>query len=123
LDSILFLYGLNHNGFKVNSVMIIYSVTVIIKKEVEESWLEWMKEIHIKDVMKTGYFTDWEMQKQIIPEMAADESTYIINYKTSSLDQYNEYLKKEAPRLQKEHTEKFSLKFKASRAVYKLIFE
>jgi len=121
LDSILFLYGLIHNGFKVNSAMIIYRVTVVIKKDVEESWLEWMKEIHIKEVMKTGYFTDWEMQKQIIPELAADESIYIINYKTSSLDQYNEYLMKEAPRLQKEHTEKFYGKFKASRSVYQII--
>jgi len=121
LRSILFLPGLTHNGFKVNSALIIYSVTVVIKKDVEESWLEWMKEIHIKEVMKTGYFTDWEMQKQIIPELAADESTYVIDYKTSSLDQYNEYLMKEAPRLQKEHTEKFYGKFKASRAVFKII--
>ena len=121
MGSILFLYGLIHNGFKVNSAMIIYRVSVVIKKDVEESWLEWMKEIHIKDVMKTGYFTDWEMQKQIIPELTADESTYIINYKTSSLDQYSEYLMKEAPRLQKEHTYKFYGKFKASRAVYKII--
>jgi len=101
--------------------MIIYRVTVVIKKDVEESWLEWMKEIHIKDVMKTGYFTDWEMQKQLIPELAADESTYVINYKTSYLDQYNEYVMKEALRLQKEHTEKFYGKFKASRAVYNII--
>jgi len=38
--------------------MIIYSVTVVIKKDVEDSWLKWMKEEHIKDVIKTGYFTD-----------------------------------------------------------------
>jgi len=101
--------------------MIIYRVTLVIKKDLEESWLEWMKEIHIKEVMKTGYFTDWEMQKQLIPELAADESTYIISYKSSSLDQYYEYLRKEAPRLQKEHTEKFYGKFKASRAVFKII--
>jgi Domain of unknown function (DUF4286) len=101
--------------------MIIYSITVVINKDVEESWLEWMKEVHIKDVMNTGYFTDWEMQKQLIPELADDESTYIISYKSSSLALYYEYLKKEAPRLQKEHTDKFYGKFKASRAVYQLI--
>jgi antibiotic biosynthesis monooxygenase (ABM) superfamily enzyme len=121
LDSILFLPGLIHNCFEVNSAMIIYSITVVIKKDVEESWLQWMKEIHIKDVMKTGFFEGWEIQKQIIPELPADESTYIINYKTSSLDQFNEYLMKEAPRLQKEHTEKFYGKFKASRAIYRII--
>lgn len=101
--------------------MIIYSVKVVIKKDVEDSWLKWMKEEHIKDVMKTAYFTDWEIQKLLLPEIAADESSYVINYKSPSLENYNEYLKKEAPRLQKEHTEKFSGKFKASRAVYQLL--
>lgn len=101
--------------------MIIYSITVVINKDVEDSWLKWMKDKHIEDVLKTGYFTDWDIQKQLIPETAADESTYVISYKTSSLDQYFEYLEKEAPRLQKEHTDKFYGKFKASRSVYKLI--
>ncbi|MBE0570700.1 MAG: DUF4286 family protein [Ignavibacteriaceae bacterium] len=101
--------------------MIIYSVTVVIKKEVEESWLEWMKDVHIKDVLKTSYFINCEMQKQIIPEPAAGESIYIINYKTSSLERYNEYLMKEAPRLQKEHTDKFFGNFKALRAVHQII--
>ena len=94
---------------------------VVINKDVEDSWLKWMKDKHIEDVLKTGYFTDWDIKKQLNPEPAADESTYVISYKTSSLDQYFEYLEKEAPRLQKEHTDKFYGKFKASRSVYKLI--
>lgn len=101
--------------------MIVYSVTVSIKKDVEASWLKWMKEEHIKEVLQTGYFIDWEIKKLLSPEIAVDESSYVISYKTQSLEQYNEYLKKEAPRLQKEHTEKFYGKFKASRAVYQLI--
>ncbi len=48
--------------------MIIYSVTVVINKDVEDSWLKWMKDKHIKDVLKTGYFTDWDIMKQLIPE-------------------------------------------------------
>ena len=101
--------------------MIIYSVTVVIKKDVEDSWLKWMQEEHIKEVMKTGYFTNWEMQKLLSQEIVVDESTYIINYKCPSLDEYNKYLQKDAPRLQKEHLEKFSGKFRASRAIYQLI--
>ena len=101
--------------------MIIYNITVLIKKDVEIFWLKWMKEIHIKDVMKTGYFIDWEMLKLLLPETTADQSSYIINYKSPSLEKYNEYLAKDAPRLQKEHTDKFSGKYKASRAVYQLI--
>ena len=101
--------------------MIIYSVTVVIKKDVEDSWLKWMQEEHIKEVMKTGYFTNWEMQKLLSQEIVVDESTYIINYKCPSLDEYNKYLQKDAPRLQKETLEKFSGKFRASRAIYQLI--
>jgi hypothetical protein len=80
-----------------------------------------MKKEHIKDVKKTSYFTDWEMQKLLLPEIAADEFSYVVSYKLQSLEQYNEYLKKEAPPLQKEHKEKFSGKYNASRAVYQLI--
>jgi hypothetical protein len=101
--------------------MIIYSVTVVIKKDVEDSWLKWMREEHIKEVMKTGYFTNWEMQKLLLPEIAADESTYIINYECPSLDEYDKYKQKDAPRLQNEHLEKFCGKFRASRAIYQLI--
>jgi hypothetical protein len=101
--------------------MIIYSVTVVIKEDVEDSWLKWMQKEHIKEVMKTGYFTNWEMQKLLLQEIVVNESTYIINYKCPSLDEYNKYMEKDAPRLQKEHLEKFSGKFRASRAIYQLI--
>jgi hypothetical protein len=101
--------------------MIIYSVTVLIKKEAEDSWIKWMKQDHIKDVLKTGHFTDCEMLKLISPETSEDEVCYVINYKSASLGDFNEYLQKEAPRLKKEHADKFSDKVKASRAVYQVI--
>jgi len=101
--------------------MIIYSVNVIIKQNVENEWLNWMKEVHIKAVMETGYFTRWEMQKLLIPECSPDESTYVIRYSLQNLDSYKAYLEKDAPHLQQEHLNKFAGKFKPSRAVYKII--
>jgi len=101
--------------------MIIYSVTVTIKKEVEEEWLKWMKDVHIKDVMKTGYFTDWQIYKQNIPENSPVETTYLINYFSESFTKYEEYVNKEAPRLQKEHIERFPGKSKSARSVYTLL--
>ena len=38
--------------------MILYNVTISIDTSVEEDWLQWMKEIHIPDVMNTGLFID-----------------------------------------------------------------
>lgn len=98
--------------------MITYSVAITVKKEIEDSWLKWMKEVHIKDVIKTGYFDDWQIKKLIISEPEKEESTFVINYITDSIDKYSKYIVEEAPRLQKEHTQKFDGKFKATRAVY-----
>lgn len=98
--------------------MITYSVTINVKKEIEDSWLKWMKEVHIKDVIKTGFFNGWQIKKLILPEPGNEESAFIINYITDSIDKYYKYIEEEAPRLQKEHTQKFDGKFKASRAVY-----
>lgn len=81
--------------------MIIYSVTVVINKDVEESWLVWMKEIRIEVVMKTGYFLDWKLKKLLSPEVSSEESTYVIEYTLQSLEKYNEYSEKAAPLLQK----------------------
>ena len=101
--------------------MIIYSVMVIIKQEIENSWLNWMKTEHIKDVLATGYFNDYTIQKQVIPEGFQNEVTYLINYTRNDLESYQEYAKNEASRMQQKHTEKFSGKFRASRAVYEII--
>jgi hypothetical protein len=79
-----------------------------------------MKEIHIADVMKTGYFFEYEFQKLLMPDSGEKESTYVINYRTDSLDKFNSYSLKDAPQLQKEHSDKFWGMFKASRSVYQL---
>lgn len=77
-----------------------------------------MKEIHIKDVMNTGYFINWQIFKQNIPQNPSEESIYLINYFAESLAKYEEYMSDKAPHLQKEHTERFRGKFKASRSLY-----
>ena len=38
--------------------MIIYNVTISIDKEMEKTWIDWMKSTHIPDVMNTGMFLD-----------------------------------------------------------------
>jgi len=48
--------------------MIIYSVTVMINKNVENVWLSWMKGEHVKDMMETNYFKNWEIKKLLLPE-------------------------------------------------------
>ena len=101
--------------------MIVYRVTINIKTEIEESWLNWMIETHVKQVIKTGYFNDWQIQKLLLPETNENESTFVVDYITDSLEKYYEYQNKEAPGLQQEHSRRFAGKFKATRAVFQSI--
>ena len=53
--------------------MIIYNVTISIDKEVENHWLDWMKNTHIPDVMQKALFIDCKISR-VLAEKAG---TYI----------------------------------------------
>jgi hypothetical protein len=97
--------------------MIFYNVTVTIKKDVEAEWLEWMKNLHIPDVIRTGFFNNFKLCKIIDPPPKSDEAAFTISYSCESIDLYLAYAGKEAPRLQAEHKNKFGNLFTASRTI------
>jgi len=97
--------------------MIIYSVTIYIQKDVEKEWLDWMKKIHIQDIIDTGHFNSYKIYKVIVPSHSPDETAYCIQYDCKSMEDYTLYLEKHASRLQREHTIKFQNKVKAARAL------
>ena len=101
--------------------MIIYRVTVEVNNDIEIDWLKWMKEIHIPDVIKTGYFFDWKIEKQILPDNSLDKTIYIINYYANTISDYQKYFERDATRLQEEHNKKYSGKFQASRIILKTL--
>ena len=101
--------------------MVIYSVTVRIKKEVEEEWLQWMKETHIPAVLSTKYFVNCEMFKVLIPEVGESVAMYKMKYFTDTFENYLDYQKNNAAKLQASHNNKYQGKFTASREVMEYI--
>jgi len=101
--------------------MLVYSITTIVKKEVEEEWCQWMKEKHIPDILHTGYFNNHKMFKVRIPTSMEGETTYIVHYECESIDDYLSYAEKEAPRLQADSASKFIGKITTARTVMELI--
>ncbi|HEY6161533.1 MAG TPA: DUF4286 family protein [Bacteroidia bacterium] len=95
--------------------MIIYNVTVNIDNDVREEWLRWMKEIHIPAVMATGYFLQNRICKILVDEESG--TSYSIQYTCANMEDLLEYQEKEAPRLQKEHSERYKDKFVAFRTL------
>lgn len=99
--------------------MIIYNVTVNIEIDVHEEWLQWMKEKHIPDVMSTGFFIENKICKVLVEEEQG--VTYSVQYTAKSMNDLQEYQRVHAPRLQKEHSDKFPNKFVAFRTLLEVL--
>ena len=95
--------------------MILYNVTINIDDSVHAEWLEWMKSIHIPDVLATGLFID----NKIFKIMSEDENgnTYSIQYFLNSMEDYKKYQEEFAKKLQEEHSGKYKNKFVAFRTI------
>jgi hypothetical protein len=99
--------------------MIIYNVTVNIDNDVQEEWLRWMKDVHIPEVMATGYFLENRICRILVNEESG--TSYSIQYTCANMEDLLEYQAKEAPRLQKEHSERYKDKFVAFRTVLEVV--
>ena len=93
--------------------MIIYSVTISLQPDIEAEWFDWMNRIHIPDVLRTGCFSECRTYKVIGSE--GDEPTYVLQYYCPSLEEYQRYRDSFAPALQKDHSDRFAGRFRASR--------
>lgn len=98
--------------------MFIYNVTITLEDSIHSEWLRWMKAVHIPDVMRTGFFVENKICKLLTEEK---ETTYAIQYTFRKMEDLKAYQKEHAPRLQKEHSEKFKDKFAAFRTVLEII--
>ena len=95
--------------------MILYSVTVNIQSESEGEWAEWMRQIHIPEVIETGCFEECRMYRA--SESASGRASYVMQYRCASIADYERYRDEFATALQKDHTERFGGLFTASRQV------
>jgi len=100
--------------------LILYNVTINIDTEVHDEWLEWMKKIHIPEVLSTGLFIDNKIFK-IISTEENEGHTYSIQYFLRSKNDYENYMKQFAPKLQAAHSEKYKDKFAAFRTIMELV--
>ncbi len=100
--------------------MIIYNVTINIDDSVHSEWLQWMQDIHIPDVMRTGIFSENRILKLIGDEDSGGH-TYAIQYTCANMDKYNYYQENFAPELQKTHSDKYKDKFVAFRTLLEVV--
>jgi hypothetical protein len=101
--------------------MILYNVTVSIDPAVSEDWLEWMRKQHIPDVMSTGCFIESRISRVHGEEEGG--MTFAITYLSPDQEKLDEYREVHAPRLQKDHSERYEGRFAAFRTFLTVIEE
>ena len=98
--------------------MLLYNITIGIDKEVEMEWLQWMKSVHIPEVMRTGLFSDFKIYK-VLHDDDESNTSYSIQYLAPSLNEVNTYFEKFAPPI----LEKLRLRFKDKHVAFMTILE
>ncbi len=81
--------------------MYIYNVTIKVEPQRAEEWLEWMRNIHIPQVLETGYFVESRICK-IVNNEDPEDFTFVIQYTCPTMEDYDHYQKNSAPALRKE---------------------
>ena len=96
---------------------VVYSVTLQVDEAVASEWVEWMRDVHIPEVMATGCFEAWEMRRCLEP-VDAGGPAYEIRYLCASLEHYRHYQEAHASALQAAHSERYGGRVKASRRLF-----
>lgn len=102
------------------NTMIIYNVTVKIDAPVHDEWLDWMRNIHIPEVMATGRFKSYQIAK-VLGQDEREGITYAIQYICEDTKTLHLYTINEAPALQKAHTDRYAGKFVAHRTLLEIL--
>ncbi|GHB47055.1 DUF4286 family protein [Mongoliitalea lutea] len=100
--------------------MYLYNVTVNVEKEMEEEWLDWMKAVHIPDVLATGMFVENKLFK-IMHDSEDGSLNYSVQYFAESMDHIMNYQQNFAPKLQAETQKKYGDRLVIFRTLLKLV--
>lgn len=97
---------------------IIYNVTVNVDYQVCDDWVNWMKSVHIPEVLSTGLFEEARFSKILAEESGG--ASYSIQYLAPNMASYNEYVNKHAQALQLKHHSKYEGKYASFRTLLRL---
>jgi hypothetical protein len=100
--------------------MIVYNITIKMVAEIEKEWVQWQINEHIPDVMATGMFTDYKFYR-LLEEDQDGGITYVVQYFSSSFENYTRYINNSASILRQNSFEKWGNKFIAFRTVMQVV--
>ena len=100
--------------------MFVYNITIKIDPEIEPAWVQWQKTEHIPEIMSTGLFNDYKFFR-LLDQDERDGITYVLQYFTSSMENYKKYISEFAPGLRDKGLEKWGDRFIAFRTIMEIV--
>ncbi|MCV9388552.1 DUF4286 family protein [Reichenbachiella ulvae] len=97
--------------------MVLYNVTMNVDKGIEEDWLNWMKEVHVKDVLATGFFSDCKVFQLMSEEPQG--TTYAFQYFAKSAKDIQAYQDQHGAKLQMDVISRYGDKVMSFRTLLK----
>jgi hypothetical protein len=86
--------------------MLIYNITVKVENEILEKWMQWQKQIHIPEMIATGYFYDYRFY-ELLEHEEEDGKTFVIQFYASSKNDFDNYVENFAEQLRQKSREKW----------------
>ena len=100
--------------------MIIYNVTTKVRRNIANDWLQWLKDVHVKEILNTGCFTDFKIVKLL--EIDEEEGpTYALQLYAESKAIYNQYVEKFAGKMRQDAFNKWGDQFISFRSVMQIV--
>jgi hypothetical protein len=90
-------------------------------KPLAPTWLNWMFQEHIPEVMQTGCFLECKVLKLLTEADDNQGVNYAIQYTANSMEDYEHYRTNFAPALQQKTLEKFGNQVLAYRSLLEVI--
>jgi len=78
--------------------MFVYNITTKVDNLIVGDWIRWQKEIHIPEIMSTGFFYDHRFFKLLEQDEEKGE-TYVIQFFALEKKDYEEYILQYDPAL------------------------
>ncbi|MBU2915984.1 MULTISPECIES: DUF4286 family protein [Reichenbachiella] len=101
--------------------MVVYNVTMNVDSGIEKDWFQWMKDIHIKNVIETGYFVDCKVFQLISDEPQG--TTYAFQYFADAYEDVLKYQEEHGARLQMEVVSRYGDKVMSFRTMLEQVHQ
>ena len=100
--------------------MLLYNVTIKVDNNIANAWLQWMKDVHIPDVINTNCFTKATLCK-LLEVDDEDGPTYTVQYLAATDRDYQRYINEHAPVMRKKVTDKWGNNIAIFRSLMEIV--